>query len=153
MGFPHDLLAYTCHRSIVEDTNSMDSTQFETLVREALDDLPEDIARYLDNIDVVIAAVPSRTQLARAGVRPHHTLLGLYEGVPRTRRSSRYNLQVPDKITLFQRPIERICNSDEEIRRQVRQTLLHEIAHYFGFNEAEIRALEREMERDMHEST
>lgn len=131
----------------------MNTEQFETLVREALDDLPEDIARYLDNIDVVIAAAPTRAQLARAGVRRYHTLLGLYEGVPRTHRSSRYNLQVPDKITLFQRPIERVCNSDEEIRRQVRQTLLHEIAHYFGFGEAEIRALEREMERDMHESS
>lgn len=131
----------------------MNTGQFETLVREALDDLPEDIARYLDNIDVVIAAVPSRLQLSRAGVRPYHTLLGLYEGVPRTRRSSGYNLQVPDKITLFQRPIEQVCSSDEDIRRQVRKTLLHEIAHYFGFNEAEIRALEREMERDIHESS
>lgn len=126
----------------------MNTAQFETLVRDALDGLPEDIAHYLDNVDVVIADVPTRTQLARAGVRPHHTLLGLYEGVPRTRRTSGYNLQVPDKITLFQRPIERMCNSDEEIRQQVRKTLLHEIAHYFGFNEAEIRALEREMERN-----
>lgn len=136
-----------------EDAKLMSTAQFEALVREALDNLPDDIARYLDNIDVVIAAVPSRTQLARAGVRPHHTLLGLYEGVPRTRRSSSYNLQVPDKITLFQRPIEQVCNSDAEIRRQVRHTLLHEIAHYFGFNEAEIRALEREMERQIHESS
>lgn len=126
----------------------MNTAQFETLVRDALDGLPEDIAHYLDNVDVVIADVPTRTQLARAGVRPHHTLLGLYEGVPRTRRTSGYNLQVPDKITLFQRPIERMCNSDEEIRQQVRKTLLHEIAHYFGFNEAEIRALERDMERN-----
>lgn len=143
-----------CRHSIkLEDTTLMNTEEFEILVREALDDLPEDIERYLDNIDVVIASVPTRTQLARAGVGPHHTLLGLYEGIPRTRRRSTYNLQVPDKITLFQRPIERICNSDDEIRRQVRKTLLHEIAHYFGFNEAEIRALEREMERDMHESS
>lgn len=123
------------------------NTRFHQLVREALDELPDEIMQYLDNVEVVVAERPTRAQLVSAGVRPPGTLLGLYQGVPRPHRGSSYTLTAPDKITLFRRPIERICSSDEAIRRQVRHTLLHEIAHYFGFDEAEIRRLERELER------
>ena len=126
----------------------MKTAKFLELVREAIDDLPEEIGDYLDNVDVVVTDVPTRAQLMSAGVRSPYTLLGLYEGVPHTQRGAGYNLQAPDKITLFQRPIESVCRDDAEIRQQVRHTLLHELAHHFGFDEDEIRELERELERN-----
>jgi predicted Zn-dependent protease with MMP-like domain len=110
------------------------ATEFEDLVVEALDSLPEDLLGLLDNVDVTIDRYPSRTQLQRVGVRSG-TLLGLYEGIPLTRRDSGYNIVLPDKITIFQGPIEQLCASYAEIVKQVRTTVIHEVAHHFGIDD------------------
>ncbi len=114
---------------------------FEQLVAEALDSLPPEIAAQMANVEVVVEPWPTRQQLAAGGVRHGQTLFGLYEGVPRTARTSHYGLVLPDKITIFRGPIEAACHSDEEIRAQVRRTVVHEIAHHFGISDQALRRI------------
>jgi predicted Zn-dependent protease with MMP-like domain len=114
--------------------------EFEDLVVAALDTLPEDLLELMSNIEVTVDRFPTRSQMQRAGVR-RGTLLGLYEGIPLTMRTSAYSLVVPDKITIFQRPIEQICSTQEEIVGQVRKTVIHEVAHHFGIGEQRLREL------------
>jgi predicted Zn-dependent protease with MMP-like domain len=119
----------------------LSESEFEELVIAALDTLPEDLLELMDNIEVTVDRVPSRQQLRRVGLRSG-TLLGLYEGIPLTARSSSsYSLVVPDKITIFQRPIESICSTHEEVVTQVRKTVIHEVAHHFGIGEERLREL------------
>ena len=119
----------------------LSETEFEELVVAALDTLPDDLLQLMDNIEVTVDRLPSRQQMRQAGVR-HGTLLGLYEGIPLTaRHSSSYSLVVPDKITIFQRPIEGICSTHDEIVDQVRKTVIHEVAHHFGIGEERLREL------------
>jgi predicted Zn-dependent protease with MMP-like domain len=119
----------------------LSEAEFEQLVIEALDTLPEDLLNLMDNIEVTVDRRPTRDQMRRAGVRSG-TLLGLYEGIPLTARgSTSYSLVVPDKITIFQRPIESLCSTQEEIVKQVRQTVVHEVAHHFGIGETRLREL------------
>ncbi len=119
----------------------MTEEEFQTLVAEALANLPSEVLEKMDNVAVTVAFWPSRTQLARAGVKSPHMLLGLYEGVPLTRRGLHYGMVPPDRITLFQGPIEATCHAPAAIREQVRRTVIHEIAHHFGIDEARIRDL------------
>lgn len=118
--------------------------EFERLAAEALDGLPEEFQRRLDNVDLVVAADPTREQVKRAGIGPHQTLFGLYQGVPLTRRDRGYHLVLPDKITIFQRPIEAVCRTNEEIRNLVRKTVVHEIAHHFGIGDERLKELEKD---------
>jgi predicted Zn-dependent protease with MMP-like domain len=118
----------------------IDLAAFEQLVDEALSSLPEDIAQWLDNVAIVVAEWPTPEQLAQAGVRPGGTLLGLYVGVPKTRRGFTFGETVPDKIIIFRQPIQRICRTPDQIRAQVRRTVLHEIGHHFGLDEGQLRA-------------
>ena len=118
--------------------------EFERLVAEALEELPEEFQKRLDNIDLVVAANPTRDQRERAGIGPHQTLFGLYEGVPLTRRDRGYHLVLPDKITIFQQPMEAVCRTNEEIRNLVRKTVIHEIAHHFGIGDERLRELEKD---------
>lgn len=111
------------------------AAEFEDLVVEALDSLPEGLLDVMSNVEVTVQPWPTREQLQSVGVR-RGTLLGLYEGIPLTRRhSSSYSIVVPDKVTIFQRPIERICSTREEIVDQVRETVIHEVAHHFGIDD------------------
>jgi len=104
--------------------------------------LPADIRRMLDNVEVTVAAWPSPATLNSVGLRPGQMLFGLYQGVPRTKRtSSHYGLVLPDKITIYQRPIERICRTPAAIRAQVRRTVLHELAHHFGLSDERLREI------------
>jgi predicted Zn-dependent protease with MMP-like domain len=119
----------------------MNRQEFEQLVIEALDSLPPDIARMLDNVEVTVAGWPSPATLRNAGLRPGQTLFGLYEGIPQTQRTSHYGLVLPDKITIFQGPIERIRRTPEGIREQVRKTVIHELAHHFGISDDRLREL------------
>ena len=121
----------------------MEVEKFEELVVEALSDLPAEFRDKLENIDVVVRDRPTPRQLARVGLRRGWTLLGLYEGVPRTKRTTGYNLVLPDRITLFQKPIEAKCRSEEEIADEVRRVVSHEIAHYFGIDDHSLRSIER----------
>jgi predicted Zn-dependent protease with MMP-like domain len=114
---------------------------FEALVAEALDRLPPDIQEKLENVEVVVEWRPSPALLRRLGLRPGDTLFGLYEGVPLTQRTSGYGLVLPDKITIFRQPIEAYSRSDEQVRRRVRHTVLHELAHHFGISDDRLREL------------
>jgi predicted Zn-dependent protease with MMP-like domain len=119
----------------------MDSEKFERLVARAVESLPEEFRERLENIDVVVADVPTRAQLRYLGGRRGETLLGLYEGVPLTRRSHGYGFVAPDKVTIFQRPIEAICQNDAQIIDEVRRVVLHEIAHHFGISDERLEQL------------
>lgn len=97
----------------------------------------------MSNVAIVVQDYPTPHQLARAGLKQPASLLGLYQGVPLTMRGTNYNLVLPDKITIFRKPIERMCHSDDEIVREVRRVVIHEIAHHFGISDAELERLER----------
>ena len=120
----------------------MDRERFEELVAEAVVSLPEEFQLKLENIDVIVEELPSAVQLAEVGLRRGETLLGLYQGVPLTRRSRNYGLVVPDKITIFRKPIQARCRGDSEIRREVGRVVRHEIAHHFGISDARLSELE-----------
>lgn len=111
---------------------------------QAAADLPEEFRSKLENIDIVIEDRPSQQVAARAGLVPGQELLGLYEGVPRTMRTSRYSLVPPDKITLFQRAIERSAGSESRVAAVVQSTLRHEIAHHFGIGDRRLEEIARE---------
>jgi predicted Zn-dependent protease with MMP-like domain len=107
---------------------------FEELVQEALDGLPNDVRARMSNVAVVVEDEPP----------PGQRLLGLYQGVPLTRRSGWYNGALPDKITIFRGPIERMVGDDEELlRREVKHVVLHEIAHHFGISDARLVEIDR----------
>jgi predicted Zn-dependent protease with MMP-like domain len=114
---------------------------FETLVADALDNLPPDIQDKLENVEVIVEWRPSPAQLRALGLRPGQTLFGLYQGVPQTQRTSSYGMVLPDKITIFQQPIEAYCRSDTEVVQTVRRTVLHELAHHFGISDDRLREL------------
>jgi predicted Zn-dependent protease with MMP-like domain len=108
--------------------------QFERLVVRALDGLPSRIVAMLDNVDVVVEDEPSPHQLADAE-SDDGELFGLYEGTPLTERTSGYTMVLPDKITVFRGPLERAFRSNGELARQVRITVVHELAHHVGLDE------------------
>lgn len=117
--------------------------RFERLVAKALRQLPQDIRALMDNVSVVVEDEPTPAQLAAAGLPPDDTLLGLYQGVPLTDRTASYGMVLPDKITIFRKPIEARCDSDQAVVHEVRRTVVHEVAHHFGLSEARLRRLRR----------
>ncbi|MEK9178762.1 MAG: metallopeptidase family protein [Patescibacteria group bacterium] len=116
----------------------MEEGWFENLVTEALDSLPSEFAEKLKNVAVVVEDYPSIYQLRKVGLRPSALLFGLYEGVPQTKRGN-YSAVLPDKITIFKNAILRVSRSEEEVRAQVRATVIHEIGHHFGLSDKELR--------------
>jgi predicted Zn-dependent protease with MMP-like domain len=115
--------------------------RFQELVFEALEGLPRQFQERLENIAVVIEDWPHPAQLAGLGIRRRQNLLGLYEGVPLTKRSVWHAVELPDKITIFQKPIEMRCRSDKEIMARIQETVRHEIAHYFGISDKRLREI------------
>jgi predicted Zn-dependent protease with MMP-like domain len=114
--------------------------EFESMVADALDEIPPALAAELDNVAVVVADQPSPAQLARLG--PGSTLLGLYEGIPLTARGPlSYTGVAPDRITIFRGPLSRRARDVDDLRAQVRVTVLHEVGHYFGMDDARLREL------------
>jgi predicted Zn-dependent protease with MMP-like domain len=109
----------------------IDRLEFEELVSDALDGLPPKIAAVMDNVALFVEDESSE------GLR----LLGRYEGVPLTSRTSSYVLAVPDRITIYRLPIQAICDTREEVRHQVRVTVVHEIAHHFGISDERLHDL------------
>lgn len=114
---------------------------FERLVAAALDALPEAFRSKLDNVEVVVEDWPDAETLRRAGVPHPAALLGFYHGVPQTHRTRHYGLVLPDKISIYRRPIEMRCRTVEEVRAMVEHVLRHEIAHHFGISDARLRDL------------
>jgi predicted Zn-dependent protease with MMP-like domain len=121
----------------------MDRDKFEKLVEEALAGLPRKFKKYLQNLAIIVEENPSRQTRSRTGTPSYATLLGLYHGVPFKDRGAYYGNMPPDMIVLYQKPIEGICSTPEEIKEKVREVLLHEIGHYFGLSEKELREIER----------
>lgn len=112
----------------------LDSERLMDLALKVLESLPRKIRDRLDNVDLVLEDWPSEHQLAVAGLDIPEELLGLYEGVPLTDREN-YGMVLPDKISLFQGPIEISCANDDEVERELRITLVHEVAHHFGIDD------------------
>ena len=117
-----------------------DREEFEALVVDALDSLPSRIAAAMENVEVVVEEEPPDDALAE--LPPGETLLGLYHGVPLSERSPQtYHGMLPDKISIYRGPITRSFRSAEEIKEQVRKTVIHEIAHHFGIGDDRLREL------------
>lgn len=116
----------------------MDEEKFRKLVEEALDLLPKEFAQKLDNVSVTVDDFPTDYQWQKANLPPGSLLFGLYEGVPQTKRGVYYSA-IPDKITIFKNAILQVCSTEEQIREQVKSTVIHEIGHHFGLSEEELR--------------
>jgi predicted Zn-dependent protease with MMP-like domain len=114
---------------------------FDRLVAEALDDLPEVFRGRLDNVEVVVEEWPDWQALHQAGVKHPAELLGFYHGVPLTERSQGYNLVLPDRISIYRQPILMQCRTREEVRATVQHVVRHEVAHYFGIDDDRLREL------------
>ena len=125
----------------------MERQRFDSLVDRAIQSLPPEFAEKLENVDVLIEDWPSPQQVAKFRLRDRAQLLGLYEGVPQTKRGSAYNLVLPDKITIFQKPIELKCRSEAEIEIEIGDVVRHEIAHHFGIGDAALYKIEESKRR------
>ena len=112
----------------------MTRTEFERLVRQAMEQIPPELRSRVENVDIVIEGWATPNELLGSGIEEAESLLGLYEGIPLTERYG-YDMVLPDKITLFQKAIESICSSDEEVVEEVRNTVVHEVAHHFGIDD------------------
>jgi len=119
----------------------MEREQFEKLVVKALEALPQVFKDSLENVDVVVENEPTPEEAKSVDVTHRRMVLGLYQGVPLARRSHNYGMVMPDKITIFQKNIERICGTDERIVRLVTHTVQHELAHHFGISDKRLRDL------------
>lgn len=117
----------------------MDKNAIRKEVARVLDRLPRQFRKQLQNVEVVVEERPGEELFLDAGLDPEHdTLYGLYQGIPLPDRSSLYPPILPDKITIFAEPLLQDFPDPEELREQIRATVLHEIAHYFGFDDDEI---------------
>lgn len=112
----------------------MDRERFEELVEEALEKLPPVFRERLTNVAIIVEDAPPR-ESEREGL-----LLGLFHGIPRTERSV-FTSAPPDRIFLYQKSIEAVCSNEAQVRHQIRKTLLHEVGHYFGMTEEELRGM------------
>ena len=120
----------------------MNKERFDELVFRVVERLPSEFRDRLENVDVIVEDRASASQLSKVRLGHHSQLLGLYEGVPQIRRGVRYGMVLPDRIYIFQKPIESMCHSDEEIERKIAEVVQHEIAHHFGTDEKTLRQIE-----------
>lgn len=124
----------------------MTQEEFEKIVQEGIGEIPDKFLEKLENVAVCVQDDPTKEQLSKTERKRGETLLGLYEGVPQTGRGN-YGQVLPDKITIFKNPIERIVQFPEEIKEIVKNTVWHEIAHHFGMDEKRVRMAERKRRR------
>jgi predicted Zn-dependent protease with MMP-like domain len=129
----------------------MQPAQFDRLVEAAYARIPARFRRRLKNVALVVEPEPNGHQLARGRVPRGSTLLGLYEGRPLTSRSVFDSFTMPDRITIFQGPHERLATSPEHCAKLVEETVWHEVAHYFGMDELQVRTAERKRRSSMKE--
>ena len=122
----------------------MTRAEFERLVREAVLLIPKRFRREMENLALVVETEPSPQLLQEMEIEPPDSLYGLYQGVPLPERPWGFGNALPDRITLFQRPIEEDCEDDDEVRAMIGETLIHEVGHYFGLSEEEIEAIEEQ---------
>ena len=120
----------------------MTRAQFERLVAEAVTLIPSRFRREMKNLALVIEPEPSPELLEEMEIEPPDSLYGLYQGTPLPERTWGFGNSLPDRITLYQRPIEEDCEDEDEMRIVIGETLIHEVGHYFGLSEEEIEAIE-----------
>lgn len=120
----------------------MEREAFRELVVEAVKSLPRYFRKRMENVSIVVDDYPTDDEAERAGAT-RFSLLGLYQGIPLRRRSVWQNQPMPDKISIYQANIERTARTPEEVRKLVREVVTHEIGHYFGLNEQELRAAQK----------
>ncbi|HXM43722.1 MAG TPA: metallopeptidase family protein [Bryobacteraceae bacterium] len=125
----------------------MPPDEFDRLVQEAYGRIPSRFRKRLQNVAMLVEAEPSPAQLAEGGAGPGATLLGLYQGRPLTQRSVFESFAMPDRITIFQGPHERLARGEAQLKQMVEDTVWHEVAHYFGMDERQVRAAERKRTR------
>lgn len=136
------LNAARLRRKICAMNRLISDDEFEAMAAEAIDSLPPIFLQRLENVEIVVEKRPSAALLRELNVPPGNTLLGLYEGVPLTERTSDYGLVVPDLITLFQDPIVAATDgSREAVQAEIRHTIVHEVAHYFGISDERLHEL------------
>jgi len=122
--------------------------EFEKIVEQGIKSIPEKFLQKLDNVAVVVEDEPTQAQKNKLGLCPDSTLFGLYEGVPQLKRGTNYSA-IPDKITIFQKPIEAVATDEKDIKEIVKNTVWHEIAHHFGMDEARVRQAEAKRRKKM----
>ena len=118
----------------------MDRRKFEVLVDLAIQELPAEFREKLENVAVIVEDNPSDEILERMEVPPDDTLFGLYEGTPLTDRGAASPLY-PDRIWIFQKPIEDHCHTEDEIREEIKTTIVHEVGHFFGLDDEYLEGL------------
>ena len=117
--------------------------QFDALITRAMDELPQEYIHDMKNVAIVMADEPDEYQAKRSGLREHHVLLGLFEGVPRIMQTGNESGILPSKITLFKYGLLMVTNDEKSLFEQIKRTLWHEIAHYYGLNHDHIHDLEQ----------
>jgi predicted Zn-dependent protease with MMP-like domain len=120
----------------------LSDAEFEQMLADAIDALPERFLQHAKNVAIVWADDPSPEQRVKMKLRPYESLFGLYEGIPLTSRGDGYNLVLPDKITIFKNPILRYAEDIAGVKKQTLHTLWHEIAHHYGLDHDRIHELE-----------
>jgi len=120
----------------------MTKERFEKLVEEALRDIPRSFRTEMKNVAVLVEDEPPAHVLEEMEIEPPDSLFGLYQGTPLPERGWAYGNALPDRISIYQRPIEEACEDDDEIRECVAETVIHEFGHYFGLSEEEIEEIE-----------
>lgn len=121
----------------------MSVEEFQELVDQSIDQIPEEFKSKLDNVDIGVEIWPTFEDMRSIRAHPGTILFGLYKGIPKTKRGLYYSNVLPDKITIFAGPILSMNNSREEAKEQIKRTVIHEIGHYFGMSEESIRKAER----------
>jgi predicted Zn-dependent protease with MMP-like domain len=116
--------------------------QFDQLITRAMDELPQRYIRGLDNVAIVYADDPTPEQKEKMHLDNNHLLLGLYEGIPMTKRGAGYTFVLPDKITLFKHQIMAVSSNEATLFEQIKRTLWHEIAHFYGLDHADMDRLQ-----------
>lgn len=122
---------------------SITDEEFEKLIGAAMDELPQEYIKGLENVAIVYENEPTREQRAELQLHCDQSLYGLYQGIPRTQRNGGYNMVLPDKITIFKHPILNSVGTMEQLHKQIKHTLWHEIAHHYGLDHERIHELER----------
>ncbi len=120
----------------------VDRETFEGLVTSAVEDLPDAFRDRITNLEFVVEDLASSEDYARVRGGRSGTLLGVYRGIPLPRRGRRYNMALPDRIVIFQQPIQRLARSEADLSDRVRHVVQHEIAHYFGISDDRLREID-----------
>jgi predicted Zn-dependent protease with MMP-like domain len=120
----------------------MTRAEFERLVAEAVSLIPRRFRREMKNLALVVEDAPSADLLAEMDIEPPDSLYGLYHGTPLPERTWGFGNALPDRITIFQQPIEQDCDDEDEMRETIGETLIHEVGHYFGMSEEQIEEIE-----------